>query len=96
MNEKVLALGEKCLRLVTSNKSTSSFLGGKPLVGGQFEWPRKNDKPLGFIGQLDLKEINSEKEIDWLPQVGRLLFFIAEFIPFGIIYYWYLKPVYGI
>jgi len=75
MNEKVLALGQKCLRLVTSNKITSSFLGGKPLVGGQFDWPRKNDKPLGFIGQLDLKEINPEKEIDWLPQIGRLLFF---------------------
>jgi hypothetical protein len=27
---------------------------------------------------------------------GLRLFFIAEFIPFGIIYYWYLKPVYGI
>jgi len=75
MNEKVLALGQKCLRLVTSDKSTLSFLGGRPLVGGQFDWPRKNNKPLGFIGQLDLKEINLEKEIDWLPQIGRLLFF---------------------
>jgi len=27
---------------------------------------------------------------------GLRLFFIAEFIPFGILYYWFLKPVYGI
>ncbi|MCL1128063.1 DUF3592 domain-containing protein [Shewanella surugensis] len=27
---------------------------------------------------------------------GVRLFFIAEFIPFGLLYYFYLKPVYGI
>ncbi|MFC4700608.1 YwqG family protein [Glaciecola siphonariae] len=75
MNEKILALGQKCLRLVKSDKRTSSFLGAKPMVGGPFDWPRKNDKALGFIGQLDLKEINPCKEIDWLPSNGRLLFF---------------------
>jgi hypothetical protein len=26
---------------------------------------------------------------------GLRLFFIAEFIPFFIVYYWFLKPVYG-
>jgi uncharacterized protein YwqG len=75
MNEKILSLGNKCLRLVTSNAETTSFLGGRPLVASAIEWPRKNEKPLGFVAQLDLGEFNQEKAIDWLPQNGRLLFF---------------------
>ena len=75
MNENILALGKKCLRLVNSDVESASFLGGKPLVGSAIDWPRKNKKPLGFIAQLDLGEINKEQVIDWLPQSGRLLFF---------------------
>lgn len=75
MNKKVLSLGRECIRLASSDQERSSFLGGKPMVSSMFEWPRKNEKPLGFIAQLDLGEINSDKMMDWLPSVGRLLFF---------------------
>ncbi|WP_150048991.1 MULTISPECIES: YwqG family protein [Methylomonas] len=75
MNEKISALGNKCLRLVTADGEMSSFLGGKPLVATHVLWPRKHDKPLGFIGQIDLAEINRNSAIDWLPEIGRLLFF---------------------
>lgn len=54
MNEKILSLGEKCLRLIPAETEVVSFLGGKPVVRSPFDWPRKNNKPLGFIAQLDL------------------------------------------
>jgi uncharacterized protein YwqG len=75
MNENILKLGEECLHLVAAEKQGNSFLGGIPLVGTEIEWPRKNSKPLGFIAQFDLGEINNEKVISWLPDHGRLLFF---------------------
>ena len=58
MNEKILSLGEKCLRLIPAETEVVSFLGGKPVLRSPFDWPRKNNKPLGFIAQLDLEEIN--------------------------------------
>ncbi|WP_444894994.1 YwqG family protein [Microbulbifer sp. SSSA005] len=75
MNEKIQKLGIDCLRILSSDKETASFLGGLPLTRTSIDWPRKNDKPLGFIAQFDLEEINPEKVIDWLPSHGRLLFF---------------------
>ena len=75
MNEKILSLGEKCLRLIPAETEVVSFLGGKPVVRSPFDWPRKNNKPLGFIAQLDLEEINVNQSIEWLPDSGRLLFF---------------------
>lgn len=75
MNEKIQQLGEKCLQLVTAETKTNSFLGGLPKSGAEIAWPRKNNKPLGFIAQLDLSEINRGKIISWLPDCGRLLFF---------------------
>lgn len=84
MNEKILELGKHCLRILPSEVEGASFLGGKPLVKTGFTWPRKNNKPLGFIAQMDLGEVNSTRAIDWLPDCGRLLFFydLAEW-PWG-------------
>jgi uncharacterized protein YwqG len=75
MNEKILKLGEKCLQLVAAETQGNSFLGGLPNLGSKIEWPRKNNKPLGFIAQFDMSEINRGKVISWLPDCGRLLFF---------------------
>ena len=84
MNEKIEAMGAKCLRLTSSTRNTASFLGGKPLVRAPFEWPLDDGYPLGFIGQIDLGEIDSEIRFDWLPQTGRLLFFYDfENCPWG-------------
>jgi uncharacterized protein YwqG len=75
MNKNIKALGRKCLRLISSAKPKSSFFGGKPKVGRDIVWPRNKGKPLGFIAQLDLSEINSSQNVEWLPTHGRLLFF---------------------
>ncbi len=85
MNQKLLQLGQTCLRITASEEKAASFLGGQPLVRSTVEWPKKNGKSLGFIAQLDLAEINGEKRIAWLPRVGRLLFFYDfEEWPWGI------------
>lgn len=75
MNEKLLKLGKKCLRVIASDSKVNSFLGGLPYVSSEIEWPRKNNNPLGFIAQLDLSEINKDNIVSWLPNEGRLLFF---------------------
>lgn len=84
MNEKILNLGQACLRIMPSEIETTSFLGGKPRVRSSIDWPQKNGKPLGFIAQLDLGNMNNEQLIDWLPNNGRLLFFYdLEEFPWG-------------
>lgn len=75
MNDKILSLGQECLRIIPAETQATSFLGGKPLVRSPVDWPRKNNKPLGFIAQLDLEEVNPSRCIEWLPDTGRLLFF---------------------
>lgn len=75
MNEHIKNLGKACLRILPSPGETNSFLGGLPSVSETIEWPIKNNQPLAFVAQLDLKEINQDKQIDWLPACGRLLFF---------------------
>ena len=70
-NKKILKLGEPSVRLALTTRKTSSFFGGKPLVSDDFVWPKNDDVPLSFIGELDLSALN----IPWLPKTGRLLFF---------------------
>ncbi len=54
----------------------SSRFGGKPRVGSSsFVWPRCNAAPLSFLGQIDLAEIATVINYDWLPEKGHLLFF---------------------
>lgn len=85
MNQKLLTLGQTCLRIIASEEETASFLGGTPLVRSAIEWPKRNGKSLGFIAQLNLGEINKEQHIAWLPSTGRLLFFYdVEDWPWGI------------
>lgn len=41
-------------------------------------WPRFQGVPLGFVAQLDLAEMRAAGGPDWLPDVGRLLFFYSH------------------
>lgn len=53
---------------------TSKF-GGFPDLPNELEIPTKNDKPLYFIGQLNLKEVQYYHEGNPLPTKGMLYFF---------------------
>lgn len=77
-------LGIPCLVLSKSEKDTNSYLGGLPSVGCHLSWPRNLGKPLTFLAQVDLGEVNKGSFISWLPNSGRLLFFYdAENSPWG-------------
>lgn len=70
-------------------ESSKSVFGG---VGHVF-WAVKK----WYINENDLTVYYNPVKPDKAVLVtGLRLFFIAEFIPFAIVYYWFLKPVYGI
>ncbi len=75
MQERMLALGQPCLRFIASEQQSRSFLGGKPFAASNIAWPNRDGKLLGFVAQFDLGEINQDNSINWLPDSGRLLFF---------------------
>jgi uncharacterized protein YwqG len=51
-------------------------LGGVPVVGGGFVWPRTNDdRPLCMVGQLNSDEVNAAFGRDVLPAASLLGFF---------------------
>ena len=69
------ALGAPALRLVRAPQRTRTFLGGEPVTAAPLAWPRVNGRPLSFLAQLDLEELDLSEAAPWLPGAGRLLFF---------------------
>ncbi len=63
---------------------SASKFGGAPDVPSDFEWPMWNDKPLGFLAQMDLEEVAPFDAEELLPKSGLLLFFYDfEEMPWG-------------
>ena len=52
-----------------------SKFGGAPDVSQDFEWPMWNEKPLGFLAQINLEEIADFDVENLLPKTGLLSFF---------------------
>ena len=67
--------GRPALMLLDADGPTRTYFGGDPTVADAFEWPRKDGRPLTFIGQLELGELDLGDAASWLPTSGRLLFF---------------------
>jgi uncharacterized protein YwqG len=55
----------------------ASKFGGAPNVPANFEWPMWNDKPLGFLAQINLEEVAPFDVEELLPKSGLLSFFIS-------------------
>ena len=68
-------LGLPAVQLRGTKEERMSFFGGAPCTVEPFAWPMLGERPLSFLGQLDLKELNLDDSSPWLPQSGRLLFF---------------------
>ena len=68
----------------TDPSPRASHFGGWPALPPGFEWPTFRNKPLMFLLQIELSELNGyETGLD-LPTTGRLLFFYdAETQPWG-------------
>jgi len=52
-----------------------SKLGGLPDLPSGTDWPRRGEKPLAFIGQLDLAEVHEHLRDPAVPPAGLLSFF---------------------
>jgi uncharacterized protein YwqG len=62
----------------------ASRLGGAPDFPAGVDWPRFEGRPLNFLCQLDLAEIQALGSFDDLPESGWFLFFYdAEGQPWG-------------
>ena len=61
-------------------KGETSFVGGLPVVGDTFIWPRaeQSGKPLAFVGQVDMKDLPDFGLRAVFPERGALLFFAPE------------------
>jgi len=53
----------------------SSKFGGRPDAPSDFDWPMWNDRPLAFLGQLNLPTVSRWNHNDNLPTSGLLSFF---------------------
>ena len=73
--ELVAPLCRPGIRLAPASAPTGSWLGGRPVVPRGFEWPRRDERALGFLGQLDLAELARACALEWLPTAGSLAFF---------------------
>jgi uncharacterized protein YwqG len=77
-------LSRPALHLLTGDQPARSHLGGSPELPPGFEWPPRGNRPLAFLGRLDLAEVANSYRFDWLPPSGDLLFFYdAEEQPWG-------------
>lgn len=65
----------------------ASKFGGAPDVPADFEWPKWNELPLGFLAQIDLEEVAPFDVEGLLPKSGLLSFFYFladEDWPYGV------------
>lgn len=53
----------------------ASRMGGVPDLPEGFDWPRHGDRPLDFLCQIDLSEVQRHGPLIDLPQEGWLAFF---------------------
>jgi len=54
-----------------------SKLGGNPDLPLDFKWPHSEEKPLTFLGQINLSQIDRNKIKEDIPKSGFLYFFSA-------------------
>ena len=72
--DAILAARQTSLILESSDNTAGlSRLGGLPIVGPGFDWPKLHDTNLSFIAQLDLPSLSAFNTD--LPDKGSLLFF---------------------
>lgn len=75
MNEKFEPFAKPCVRFEKSRQATRCFIGGCPHLHEHQSWPRRNGRPLAFVAQVSLADIQRAQHLDWLPNAGRLSFF---------------------
>ncbi len=75
--DDIVDLARPSIRLVKGGDAGvgGSRIGGVPDASSDFEWPQYEDAPLGFVGQINLKQLQGEYPNSRLPARGVLSFF---------------------
>lgn len=74
--DRLRAMKRPAIHLRVTSSRSSSRIGGLPDVPAAFAWPQsRSSGSQSFIAQVDLADANPEGTIDFLPRLGRLLFF---------------------
>jgi uncharacterized protein YwqG len=63
------------IHLVETGNNVFTKIGGQPLAGKDFKWPKWRDQSLAFIAQIKLSEINSLSQMQPFPRKGFLYVF---------------------
>jgi uncharacterized protein YwqG len=71
----VKRLARVSVRLTRGDPGAASYLGGSPDLPREFDWPARDGRELGFLGQVDLEEVAAIDRSLPLPDEGLLLFF---------------------
>jgi len=90
MAKEILAAARPSIRLVAAKGTGEralrfSRLGGLPLLPRSLAWPRHRRRPLTFIAQIQLSELQGFEIPPECPKQGRLYFFcdVRELPPSG-------------
>lgn len=85
LRREMKALARPTLLLLPTDAPVFSKFGGAPDLDDRATWPtskvfhrfpkREVTTPMGFVAQLDLKDVRAAGGPDWLPDQGRLYFF---------------------
>jgi uncharacterized protein YwqG len=63
------------IHLVKTKNNVFTKIGGRPLTGKGFEWPKWRNQSLAFVAQIKLSEINLLSQMPYFPKKGLLYFF---------------------
>ena len=75
---KIEKLAKDAILLKFTDEEVFTRLGGKPLVPADFSWPKYNDNPLSFIGQIKFSEVNAGNILPDYPDKGLMYVFIFD------------------
>jgi uncharacterized protein YwqG len=73
--KKLDQLSLEAIHLVGTKENVFTRIGGQPLAGKNFSWPKWNNQSLSFIMQIKLSEIVSSLQTELFPQKGLLYVF---------------------
>jgi hypothetical protein len=72
---QAVALARDAVMLIADEHAHACRIGGAPDLSPDLAWPRREDRPLAFIAQLDCGALRHAGRPDWLPNAGMLFFF---------------------
>ncbi|MCL2824971.1 MAG: YwqG family protein, partial [Polyangiaceae bacterium] len=78
VEDAVDKLAVSTVHLISTDKHTLTKIGGQPLGGPSFEWPKWNDRSLAFLMQIKLDEVFVDSDNKQIHNNGILYVFYDQ------------------